>query len=213
MKSGFDLPFNLPVIQEPAFPERIFDIRDYGAIPDGLTLNTEAFHRSVEDCNARGGGTLRVPAGDWLTGPIHLRSNIRLHLERGSLVRFSSRFDDYLPVVFTRWEGVECYNYSPLIYAIDCQNIAITGEGTFDGQGEAWWHGSSHNTPPPRSRITPVNGIPVDRRIFGRRTALCPQFLQTIRCRRVYGNVTFINGPMWTMHPCVVRMSLSATLQ
>ena len=204
MKPGFDLPFDLPAIREPAFPERIFDIRDYGAIPDGSTLNTEAFSRSIEDCFAQGGGTLRVPAGDWLTGPIHLKSNIRLHLERGSLVRFSTRFEDYLPVVFTRWEGVECYNYSPLIYAIDCQDIAISGEGTLDGQGQAWWHWKQLQHAAAKELYhAQFNGIPVDQRIFGsEKTALRPQFVQAIRCRRMrIEGVTFINGPMWTMHP------------
>ena len=138
MESGFDLPFELPVISEPVFLKQAFDIREYGAIPDGLTMNSDAFQRAIESCHAQGGGTVLVPGGNWLTGPIHLRSNINLHLERGALVRFSTRFDDYLPVVFTRWEGVECYNYSPLIYAIDCEHIAVTGQGTFDGQGQAW---------------------------------------------------------------------------
>lgn len=204
MKSGFDLPFELPVISEPVFPERTFDIREYGAVPDGSTLNTDAFRRTVEACHEQGGGTIRVPEGDWLTGSIHLCSNIRLHLEGGALVRFSTRFDDYLPVVFTRWEGVECYNYSPLIYAIDCENIAVTGEGTFDGQGQAWWHWKQLQHPAAKELYhAQFNGIPVEKRIFGtEKAALRPQFLQTIRCRNVlFEGVTFLNGPMWTMHP------------
>jgi polygalacturonase len=84
MKPGFDLPFELTTIPEPVFPDRIFDIRDYDALPDGLTLNTQAFRRVVEDCHTQGGGTVRVPEGDWLTGPIHLHSNLRLHLELGA---------------------------------------------------------------------------------------------------------------------------------
>lgn len=204
MKFGFDLPFELPVISEPIIPDRVFDIRDYGAHPDGSTLNTKAFHQAVEECYAQGGGTILVREGDWLTGPIHLRSNIRLHLERGALVRFSTRFDDYLPVVFTRWEGVECYNYSPLIYAIDCENIAVTGVGIFDGQGQAWWHWKQLQHPAAKELYhAQFNGIPVEKRIFGtEQAALRPQFLQTIRCRNVlFEGVTFINGPMWTMHP------------
>ena len=204
MNPGFDLPFELPVISEPVFPERFFNILDYGAVPDGLTLNTDAFRRVVEDCAAQGGGTILVPEGDWLTGPIHLRSNICLHLSHGALVRFSTRFEDYLPVVFTRWEGVECYNYSPLIYAIDCENIAITGEGAFDGQGKAWWHWKKLQHPAARELYhAQFNGIPVEKRIFGdEKAALRPQFLQTIRCRKVLcEGVTFFNGPMWTIHP------------
>jgi polygalacturonase len=204
MTHGFDLPFELPDIQEPVFPERIFDIREYGAIPDGKTLNTEALRDVVAACHAQGGGTIRVPEGNWLTGPIQLRSNIRFHVERGALVRFSTHFEDYLPVVFTRWEGVECYNYSPLIYAIDCENIAVTGKGTFNGQGETWWHWKQLQHPAARELYhAQYNGIPVKDRIFGTpEKALRPQFLQTIRCRNVlFEGVTFINGPMWTMHP------------
>ncbi|MFL7869184.1 MAG: glycoside hydrolase family 28 protein [Anaerolineales bacterium] len=204
MKSGFDLPFELPTIPEPVIPEGIFDLRDYGAVPDGKTLNTAAFRRAVEDCHAQGGGTLRVPAGDWLTGPIHLKSNIRFHLERQALVRFSTNFDDYLPVVFTRWEGVECYNYSPLIYAVDCENIAVTGEGVLDGQGQAWWHWKQLQHPAAKELYhAQYHGIPVEKRIFGTpEKALRPQFLQAIRCQNVLlEGVTFINGPMWTMHP------------
>ena len=204
IQPGFDLPFTLPEIADPVFPDREFDIRDFGAVPDGTTLNTDAFHKAVEDCHAQGGGTIQVPEGNWLTGPIHLRSNIRLHLERGALVRFSTRFDDYLPVVFTRWEGVECYNYSPLIYAIDCENVAVTGEGTFDGQGKAWWHWKQLQHPAAKELYhAQHNGTPVEERIFGsEEKALRPQFLQTIRCRNVlFEGVTFINGPMWTLHP------------
>jgi polygalacturonase len=204
MKTRFDLPFELPAIPEPVFPKQIFDIRDYGAAPDGLPLNTAAFARAVTDCYTRGGGTIEIPPGNWLTGPIHLRSNIRLHLERGALVRFSTRFADYLPAVFTRWEGVECYNYSPFIYAIDCTNIAVTGEGTFDGQGQAWWHWKQLQHPAAKELYhAQFNDIPLEKRIFGSEAAaLRPQFLQTIRCRNVFvEGVTFLNGPMWTIHP------------
>jgi polygalacturonase len=204
MKPGFDLPFDLPDIPEPLFPQRTCDIRDYGAIPDGETPNTESFRKAIAECNAQGGGTIQVPEGDWLTGPIHLRSNIHLRLARGALVRFSTCFEDYLPVVFTRWEGVECYNYSPLIYAIDCENLAVTGEGTLDGQGQAWWHWKQLQHPAAKELYhAQYNGIGVEDRIFGTpEKALRPQFLQTIRCRGVlFEGVTFLNGPMWTMHP------------
>ena len=129
------LPFHMPPVEPPSFPDRIFNVWDFGAVGDRTTVNTQAFRRAIEACHEEGGGVVLIPAGTWLTGPIHLRSNVNLHLKRDALVRFSTRFADYLPVVFTRWEGIECYNYSPLIYAQDCENIAVTGEGTFDGQG------------------------------------------------------------------------------
>jgi polygalacturonase len=204
VKPGFNLPFKLPQIPEPVFPGQNYDIRDFGAVPDGKTLNTGAFNRAIEECRTQGGGRILVPKGDWLTGPILLRSYTNLYLERGALVRFSTDFSDYLPVVFTRWEGVECFNYSPLIYAIDCENIAVTGEGVFDGQGQAWWHWKQNQHPAAKELYqAQFNGFPVEKRIFGtEEAALRPQFLQTIRCRSVlFEGVTFINGPMWTMHP------------
>jgi polygalacturonase len=125
-------------------------------------------------------------------------------LERDAVVRFSSRFADYLPVVFTRWEGVECYNYSPLIYVQDCENVAVTGEGILDGQGDAWWHWKKlQGAAAKRLYDAESDRVPVEDRLFGtEEAALRPQFLQFIRCRNVLvEGVTFVNGPMWTMHP------------
>jgi polygalacturonase len=202
-QSGW-LPFDMPPIPRPCFPDRILDVRGFDAVGDGATLNTVAFRRAIEACHDAGGGVVLVPAGIWLTGPIHLRSNVNLHLEREALVRFSTRCADYLPVVFTRWEGVECYNYSPLIYAPDCSNIAITGEGTFEGQGQAWWHWKQAQQAAVKTLYdAQFKGVPVDRRIYGTETdALRPQFFQPIGCRDVLvEGVTFVNGPMWTIHP------------
>ena len=86
------------------------------------------------------GGTVIVPRGEWKSGAIHLKSNVKLYLEEGCVIHFSSCMEDYLPPVFTRWEGVECYNYSSLIYAADCENVTICGTGVLDGAGSAWWH-------------------------------------------------------------------------
>ena len=109
------LPFDMPSVKAPPFPDRTLDVRDFGAVDDGLTPNTQAFCRAIEACHEQGGGVVLIPAGVWATGPVHLRGNVNLRLEKDALVRFSPRFADYLPVVFTRWEGIECYNYSPLI--------------------------------------------------------------------------------------------------
>jgi polygalacturonase len=198
------LPFDMPSVEAPSFPDCVFDVRDYGAVDDGTTLNTQAFRQAVTTCHEQGGGIVRVPAGTWLTGPIHLRSNVNLHLEKNALVRFSTQPADYLPVVFTRWEGVECYNYSPLIYARDCENVAVTGKGTFDGQGEAWWHWKKLQQAAAKTLYdAEFDGVPVEKRIYGtEEAALRPQFLQTVSCRNVLvEGVTFLNGPMWTMHP------------
>lgn len=195
---------DLPLLGVPSFPDRIFSVRDFGAVGDGITADTRAFRQAIRTCHENGGGVVLVPAGTWMTGPIHLRSHVNLHLERGAVVLFSTRSVDYLPVVFTRWEGVECYNYSPLIYARDCENIAVTGEGTFDGRGDAWWHWKKLQQEAAKTLYdAEFNGIPVEKRVYGtEEAALRPQFFQPINCRNVLiQGVTFLNGPMWTMHP------------
>lgn len=204
MKSELQLPFEMPPVRAPSFADRVFDVRDFGAVGDGATGNTEAFRRAIEACHEQGGGLVRIPTGTWTTGPIHLRSNVNLHLAKDALVRFSTRSSDYLPVVFTRWEGTECYNYSPLIYARECENIAITGEGTLDGQGQAWWHWKKLQQGAAKQLYDAEHeGIPVAERVFGtEQAALRPQFFQPLQCRNVLiEGVVFLNGPMWTIHP------------
>ena len=191
-------------VKPPTFPERVFDVRRFGAVDDGLTPNTEAFRQAIKACHKEGGGIVCIPQGAWLTGPIRLRSNVNLHLEEGAVVSFSTRFADYLPVVFTRWEGVECYNYSPLIYARNCKDVAVTGEGILDGQGRAWWHWKKIQQGAAKKLYdSEFKGVPVDERVFGtEEAALRPQFLQTVRCHNVLvEGITFVNGPMWTVHP------------
>ena len=126
-------------IKAPEFPNRDFDITAFGAKGDGKTKCTQAFDKAITACHKAGGGRVIVPAGTFLTGPIHLQSNVCLDVGKGATIVFSDRFEDYLPPVLIRWEGRECYNLSPLIYANGCRNIAVTGEGTLDGQGKTWW--------------------------------------------------------------------------
>src|SRR5690348_16601023 len=135
------LPSILARIQPPTFSGREFEITRYGAIGDGTTLCTRAFRDAIAACSAAGGGRVVVPPGRFLTGAIHLDSNVNLHLARGSTILFSRDPKVYLPQVLTRFEGTELMNYSPIIYALDKENVAITGEGTLDGQAsaESWW--------------------------------------------------------------------------
>jgi polygalacturonase len=196
-------PFEMPQVKPPTFPDRTFDIRTYGAVGDGTTMSTKAFAAAIAACNEAGGGKVVVPAGTWLTGPIHLRSNVNLRLESGAEIRFSTDFDDYLPVVFTRYEGIECYNYSPPIYANNCTNIAITGSGKLDGQGRAWWTNKREQKRSAKELHEMTRGTPVKDRIFGSPDAfLRPSFIQFINCRNVLlEGVTVGSGPMWTIHP------------
>jgi hypothetical protein len=126
-KIRVEAPFEMPDLVVPSFADQDFDIRDYGAVGDGEALNTEAFKKAIAACAEAGGGRVVVPAGRWLTGAIHLKSNVNLHLSEGSEVLFSTDANNYLPVVFVRWAGFECYNYSPLIYArgLRFSNVSI----------------------------------------------------------------------------------------
>ncbi|MBA7691711.1 hypothetical protein ES703_100262 [subsurface metagenome] len=121
-------------IKELQFPNRDFNITDYDAVADGQADCTEAFKKAISAAHKAGGGRVLVPAASFLTGPIHLKSNVNLHVSEGAVVKFTTDPNKYLPVVYTRWEGVECMNYSPLIYAYEQEDIAITGKGTLDGQ-------------------------------------------------------------------------------
>jgi polygalacturonase len=129
-----DVPAILARIQPPVFPKRDFDITKYGAVGNGVKDCSEAIRGAIAACSRAGGGRVLVPAGDFLTGAIHLRSRVNLHLSAGATLRFHTDPRRYLPAVYTRWEGVECMNYSPFIYAFDQKDVAVTGAGTLDGQ-------------------------------------------------------------------------------
>jgi hypothetical protein len=194
-------PFKMPQLQRPVFPERVFDIRDYGAVADGTTKDTQAFAKAIEACAAAGGGRVLVPAGKWFTGPIHLASNTDLHLAEGAEIIFSDRFEDYLPVVLVRVGGIEIYNYSPFIYARDSNNIAITGPGKLNGNAQKWWAWAGRET----NRFFEMSaaGVPVEQRVFGTEAdAIRPNFVSFVNCRNVLlEGFTIGGGPNWTIHP------------
>lgn len=141
-----NLPFSMPKVQRPLFPRVSVSIKDFGGVGDGATLNTLAFERAIKSLSEKGGGTLIVPFGVWYTGPIVFRSNINLHLEKGALILFTSNFDAY-PLVKTSFEGLETRRCQSPISGSNLTNIAITGEGTINGSGEAW-------RPLKRSKVT-----------------------------------------------------------
>lgn len=206
-------------IQAPAFPEKDFVITDFGAVADGTTDCLPVLKRAIEQCSAAGGGRVVVPAGTFLAnGPIHLKSNVNLHISAGATVKFSTNPKDYLPLVLTRWEGMECMNYSPLIYAYGQENIAITGTGTLDGQAsnDNWWpwcgkdtYGWEKRTPsqrdslnrPELSRMNTAE-VPAGERVFGEGHYLRPNFIQPYNCKNILiEGVTIRNSPMWVIHP------------
>jgi polygalacturonase len=203
-------------VRAPRFPRHDFTVTRFGAVGDGTTDCTRAFAAAIGACARRGGGRVVVPPGRYLTGPIHLKSRVNLHVAEGATIAFSTDPAKYLPVVFTRWEGVELLNYSPLIYAHGARDIAITGGGTLDGQGsltEWWpWKGEPEDGWQPgmpeqsADRTALMNmaeqGVPVSQRVFGGGHFLRPNMIQPYRCRNVLiEGVTILNSPMWHIHP------------
>lgn len=198
------IPFAFSEIAKPVFPDNNCNIADYGAISGGTTLNTRAFQKSIEDCSQKGGGKVFVPEGRWLTGAIHLKSNINLNLDKNAEIIFSTDPADYLPAVFTRIEGIELYNYSPFIYANGAQNVAISGEGTLNGQGDAWQKWKTGEAPALQKLNDMVKeNVPVEKRIFGNQeNSLRPSFVQFVNCRNVWlEDFSITQSPRWTIHP------------
>lgn len=126
-----------PEVQLPQIPDRTFYVTEYGAIGNGMFDNTAVFNGAIAACAHSGGGKVVIPAGMWLTGPIQLKSKIELHLEKGAFVQFSKQFTDY-PLISTSYEGYVTVRCQSPIDGEDLSDIAITGEGVFDGSGEAW---------------------------------------------------------------------------
>lgn len=188
-------------ISPPRFPDQQFLITKYGAVGDGLRDCTEALRKAIDACHSAGGGRVVVPGGTYLTGAIHLKSDVDLYLARGATIRFTTNLSEYLPVVFARFEGTEVMNYSPLVYAFEQTNVAVTGEGTLDGQGSAW-HAWKSNSDPKRLVKLADRGVPAAERIFGQGHYLRPNFITPVRCRNVLiEGIRIINSPMWVLNP------------
>ncbi len=132
-----DAPFAMTAPGVPQFPNQVFDIRVFGAVADGATLNTRAISDAIKACAAAGGGTVFIPPGSWRTGPLELLSNVQLRLERGSLVQFSNRVEDF-GMIPNPGDGGHKYIVAPPLFASGARNIAITGSGIIDGAGERW---------------------------------------------------------------------------
>src|SRR5437764_3717533 len=206
------VPAILARIKPPKFPARDFNITNFGAVADGKSDSTEAIRKAIAACNAAGGGRVVVPAGIFLTGAIHLKSNVNLNVSEGATLKFSADPEKYLPVVYTRFEGTECMNYSPLIYAFEQENIAVTGTGTLDGSASdanwwAWNKKSGNTDAPARGSIRKLldygeRNVPVKDRVFGKGEYLRPNFIQPYRSRNILiEGIKIINSPMWEIHP------------
>ncbi len=132
-----DLLFEMPRVHAPKFPKFTVSITDFGAVGNGKDLCTEAFKKAIDAVAAKGGGTVKVPLGVWFTGPIVFKSNINLHLEAGAIILFSPDKDLY-PIVETSFEGLDTKRCQSPISGRNLENVAITGKGAIDGNGQYW---------------------------------------------------------------------------
>ena len=202
---SFFTPFKLP--EAPKFKSFTASIRDFGAEENSIEKNSEAIHRAIDACETNGGGSVIIPEGVWKCGPIHLKSNINLHLEKGSVLDFSKNFEDYLPTVLTYRGGMALYGPSPFIYARNAENIAITGDGVLQGNGYAFW-GMAHSCPGMTDlRIACKERRPVEKRVYGKvEDGVRPAFVQFINCAEVLiDGVTLLNSPSWSVHPILCK--------
>nr|WP_285858294.1 glycoside hydrolase family 28 protein [Bacillus safensis] len=201
----------LKQIIAPQFPDRELNVVHYGADAEGKELSTNAIQSAIDEAHRLKGGRVLIPRGTFVTGALELKSNVELHLQEKAYVTFSQDPKDYLPLVLTRYEGVELYNYSPLIYAHHAENIAITGAGTLDGRGDEhhWWpwkYGTNGQPSQDRDRQLlfemAEKRIPVEERVFGEGHYLRSSFIQPYQCQQVLiEGVTVKDSPMWQIHP------------
>jgi polygalacturonase len=196
-------------VRRPRFPSRYFPVTDFGARGDGTFDCTAAFRAAIRAANRAGGGHVIVPAGTFFSAAIHLLSRVDLHLEAGSTILFSQNPDDYYPLVFTRWQGIELMNYSPFIYSYGQRDIAVTGAGTLNGQADAdhWWNWKNLETPGfDQLEAQADAGVPVSQRVYGDGYYLPPQMIQPFASDTVLlEGVTVINSPFWHLNPNLCR--------
>lgn len=201
-----DAPFAMEEIRECIFPAQDFSIADFGAVAGGEVSNTEAIARAIEACNKAGGGRVVIPAGEWLTGPIHFKSNVNLYLTEGATLRFTDNPSDYLPAVMTSWEGMECYNYSPLVYAFECENIAITGTGTLAPIMDTWriWfkRPNPHMEALKQLYTMASTDVPVEERQMAvGENNMRPHLIHFNRCKNILlDSFKIRESPFWTIH-------------
>lgn len=199
-------PFLMDSVKVFVYPKKDFSIVDYGAISGGKTINTNAIAKAIEACSKAGGGRVVIPSGEWLTGPVHFKSNVNLHLSDGAILSFTDNPTDYLPAVMTSWEGMECYNYSPLLYAFECENIAITGKGMLRPNMDTWkvWfkRPKPHMDALAELYTMAATDIPVKERQMAKgENNLRPHLIHFNRCNNVLlDSFKIRESPFWTIH-------------
>jgi polygalacturonase len=203
-----EAPFEMPAIKIPDFSNcKKLSIIDFGAIKGNKEKTSKAINKAIDKANKMGGGIVVIPEGEWLTAKIHFKSNVNLHLDKGAILLFSEDPKDYLPAVHSTWEGYECMNYSPLIYAYQCKNIAITGEGELKAKMDVWktWFKRPKGHMESLKRLynlASYNKPMEERQMVNDSANFRPQFIQFNRCENILmDGVTITNSPFWTIHP------------
>lgn len=188
----------------PHFGTYSINITQLGAKGDSRTNNKVYFDKAMALCKKNKGGKIIVPQGNYvINGPIHFVSNVNLQLEKGARLLFSEDPNQYLPLVYTSWEGTFIYNYSPMIYGYQCANIAITGEGSIEGAGDTIWSTFKSKEGPAKMKSRQMNHdrTPVKERQFGNNSFLRPPMIQFFNCKQILvENITIKNAPFWCLH-------------
>lgn len=194
----------LAKIRPAKLSENIINLHDHGAAGDSLTDCKPAFDRAMAWSKQHGGARIVVPAGTYIVnGPIHFVSNTSIDLQKGAKLIFSTRAEDYLPVVPTSWEGTLLNNYSPLIYAYQVENVAIIGQGIIDGNGKEGFSKWYDRQKPAQmlSRKMNHDDTPLKERVFGQGHFLRPQLIQFFECKNILiEGVSIHNSPFWCVH-------------
>lgn len=202
-------------IKAPVFKKKTYNIAEYGAVagkPE--VLNHKIINSTIDLCSKKGGGTVVIPKGTWHSGPIVLKSKVRLQIDDGATLLFSPDTSLY-PQVLTRWEGMDCYNVSPMIYAYGQKDIAITGKGTIDGGAsrQNWWgmpRLAAVKGKPLRGRPLLMDmaekNVPVGQRRMWASDNLRPQLINLYKCENILiSGVTLTRPAFWTIHPLLSR--------
>lgn len=192
-------------IELPEIPGQQFYLSEFGGNGEGTVDQKPVFDRIIEHCSQQGGGKIIVEPGNYLVnGPLHLKSNMNLHLQEGARLVFGTDPDYYLPVVLTSWEGTRCYNYSPFIYAFEAKNVAITGKGEIDGNASETWNLWKQKQDPDKKLLRKMNNdnVPSEERIFGAGHFLRPHLVQIYECENILvENIKITDAPFWCLHP------------
>jgi polygalacturonase len=206
-KAWRDMNLVLKKIVLPKIPNKTYFVKDFRDLKEDFQ---KTINQVIISCNQSGGGKVIIPKGDYICkGSIFLLSNVHLVLEEGCYIRFSTNPTDYLPLVKVRWEGTVCYNYSPLVYAYQQKNIAISGKGTLDGQCENTWslwkkgnEGKNQDVTKPIIRKMGAEGADEEQRKFGEGFYLRPSLIELFECENILlKDFTAKSSPFWTVHP------------